>query len=228
MPVELTWLGHATWLVTTPAGRLLIDPFLDENPSATLRAADIECDAILITHGHFDHIADAVSIAKRTKAKVFCNWEIAQWLGHHGVSNCQPMNHGGRVKIPGGTVKMEIAFHSSMLPDGANGGSPAGFTLDLDGTRVYVAGDTAIFSDMHLIGRAGLDAAIVPIGDVFTMGPEDAIEAIRLLAPKHALPSHYGTWPPIEQDADAWAAAIRAKKLAEPHVLRPGGSIRVG
>jgi len=227
MPTELTWLGHATWLVTTAAGRLIIDPFLDENPSASMRAADVECDAILLTHGHFDHVADCVAIAKRTKAFVVANFEITQWLGKHGVSHCQPMNHGGRVKVPGGTAKMELAFHSSTLPDGASGGNPGSFLLDLGGTRIFFAGDTAVFSDMERIGRAGLSAAILPIGDVFTMGPEDAVEAVRLLRPRLALPSHYGTWPPIEQDAAAWAAAIKSQKLADARVLAPGETISV-
>jgi len=227
MPTELTWLGHATWLVTTAAGRLIIDPFLDENPSASMRAADVECDAILLTHGHFDHVADCVAIAKRTKAVVVANFEITQWLGKHGVSHCQPMNHGGRVKVPGGTAKMELAFHSSTLPDGASGGNPGSFLLDLGGTRIFFAGDTAVFSDMERIGRAGLSAAILPIGDVFTMGPEDAVEAVRLLRPRLALPSHYGTWPPIEQDAAAWAAAIKSQKLADARVLAPGEAISV-
>ena len=227
MPTELTWLGHATWLVTTAAGRLLVDPFLDENPSASMRAADVECDAILLTHGHFDHVADCVAIAKRTKAVVVANFEITQWLGKHGISHCQPMNHGGRVKVPGGTAKMELAFHSSTLPDGSTGGNPGSFLLDLAGTRIFFAGDTAVFSDMERIGRAGLSAAILPIGDVFTMGPEDAVEAVRLLRPTLALPSHYGTWPPIEQDAAAWAAAITSQKLADARVLAPGESIAV-
>ncbi len=228
MPTELTWLGHATWLVTTPAGRLIVDPFLDENPSASMRAADVECDAILLTHGHFDHVADCVAIAKRTKAPVVANFEITQWLGKHGVSHCQPMNHGGRVKVPGGTAKMELAFHSSTLPDGSSGGNPGSFLLDLGGTRIFIAGDTSLFSDMERIGRVGLAAAILPIGDVFTMGPEDAVEAVRLLHPKLALPSHYGTWPPIEQDAAAWAAAITSQKLADARVLAPGETISVG
>lgn len=227
MPTELTWLGHATWLVTTAAGRIIVDPFLDENPSASMRAVDVECDAILLTHGHFDHVADCVAIAKRTKAVVVANFEITQWLGKHGVSHCQPMNHGGRVKVPGGMAKMELAFHSSTLPDGASGGNPGSFLLDLGGTRIFIAGDTAVFSDMERIGRAGLSAAILPIGDVFTMGPEDAVEAVRLLRPKLALPSHYGTWPPIEQDAAAWAAAITSQKLADARVLSPGETVAV-
>jgi len=228
MPVTLTWTGHATFLIDTGSGTILVDPFLDECPTASVKAADVVCDAILITHAHFDHLADAAGIAKRTGARVLAAFEIATWLQGQGVANVQPMNHGGRAAVPGGTAKMEPAFHSSSLPDGGYGGNPAGWLLDVAGRRIYVAGDTCVFSDMTRIGhpRDGrrLDLAILPIGDVFTMGPEDSLEAIRLLEPRHVLPCHYDTWPPIAQDASAWADSVRRENLAEPHVLEPGES----
>jgi L-ascorbate metabolism protein UlaG (beta-lactamase superfamily) len=228
MPVTLTWIGHSTFLLDTGAGTILVDPFFDECPTACMKAADVACDTILITHAHFDHMADAAAIATRTGAKVCCAFEIANWLGKHGVKQLQPMNHGGRVSVPGGTAKMEIAFHSSSLPDGSYGGNPAGWLLDVAGKRIYVAGDTAVFGDMERIGRPrdgrGLDLAILPIGDLFTMGPEESLEAIRLLQPAAVVPCHYNTWPPIEQNAEAWAERVRAEGLSQPRVLEPGGS----
>jgi len=232
VPVTLTWTGHATWLIDTGAGTLLVDPFFDECPTSSMRAQDVDCDAILVTHAHFDHLADAVAIAKRTGASVLCNFEIAQWLGRHGVAKTLAMNIGGRADVPGGHAKMEIAHHSSSFADGTYGGNPAGWLLDVGGSRIYLAGDTSVFLDMERIGRPdqsghGLDVAILPIGDLFTMGPADSLEALRMLKPKVALPSHYDTWPPIAQDATAWAGAVRAAGLADARVLRPGESVVV-
>jgi len=228
MPVTLTWTGHSTFLIDTGSGTILVDPFFDECPTASTKAAAVACDAILITHAHFDHLADAAAIASRTGAAVLAAYEIATWLERQGVSTAQPMNHGGRAAVPGGTARMEIAFHSSSLPDGSYGGNPAGWLLDVAGRRIYIAGDTSVFSDMARIGHPrdgrGLDLAILPIGDVFTMGPEESLEAIRLLEPRHVLPCHYDTWPPIAQDAAAWAERVRREKLADPHVLVPGES----
>jgi L-ascorbate metabolism protein UlaG (beta-lactamase superfamily) len=227
--VKITWLGHSCFTIVAGGQRLLVDPFLDQNDKAPMKAAAVECDFILVTHGHFDHISDAAPIAKRTGATVLANFEVTQWLTKQGVSgdNVVGMNPGGGVQQPFGRAKMTVAHHSSSMPDGSYGGVPGGWLLDLHGPRVYIAGDTALFLDMKLIGLGGLDLAILPIGDQFTMGPEDSIEAVKLLNPKRVLPCHYNTWPPIEQDANAWAAAVKRQTAAEPIVLAPGGSIEI-
>jgi len=136
------------------------------------------------------------------------------------------MNLGGAINLPFGRVKSTLAHHSSTLPDGSPGGNPGGFLLALaDGKKIYFACDTALFGDMALIGEEGLDLAVLPIGDRFTMGPDDSIRAIKLLKPKRVAPAHYNTWPPIAQDAQAWAARARSETAAQPIVIEPGGKI---
>jgi L-ascorbate metabolism protein UlaG (beta-lactamase superfamily) len=225
--MQITWLGHATWSIATGQHTLLIDPFLDGNPAAAAKADDVAADFILLTHGHVDHVADAVKIAKRTGATVIANYEIAEWLGKQGVGNAVGMNLGGWGSFPFGRAKMTVALHSSTLPDGSPGGNPGGYLLVLGEMRIYIAGDTALFSDMRLIGAAGIDLAILPIGDFFTMGPDDSIEAIRLLDCRRVAPSHYNTWPPIAQDAHHWADRVRRETQCTPFVLEPGGKIEV-
>jgi L-ascorbate metabolism protein UlaG (beta-lactamase superfamily) len=156
-----------------------------------------------------------------------CNWEIHQWLQGKGVKNSIGMNTGGTAKLPFGEVKSTIAHHSSSMPDGAYAGNPNGYLIIAAGKKQYFAGDTALFLDMQLYGRGGLDVAVLPIGDLFTMGPDDAIEAIKLLQPKRVAPSHYNTWPPIEQDAAAWAARVKSETKAEPLVPKVGEPIEL-
>jgi L-ascorbate metabolism protein UlaG (beta-lactamase superfamily) len=225
MATRLTFLGHATFEIETAGRRLLLDPFLDDNPQAKVGAGDLVPDVILLTHGHFDHVADCVAIAKRTGALVVANADICTWLNRHGVENTHGMNIGGAFRFDFGTVKMTPAHHSSMLPDGAYGGSPAGFLLTLEDGVVYFAGDTGLFSDMQLIGEVGIDLAVLPIGDNFTMGPDDALRAVQILRPKRVVPNHFNTWPPIEVDAYAWAEQVKALTSAEPLVVPPGESV---
>lgn len=224
--MKLTWYGHGTWLIETGDHRIVLDPFFDDNPAATLAAADVEADFILISHGHFDHVADAAAIANRTGATLVAIYEIAEWFGkNHSVEKTIGMNIGGAIELPFGQVKMTMAQHSSQLPDGSNGGVAGGFILTAENKSVYFACDTGLFSDMRLY--RGVDMAVLPIGDLFTMGPADSIEAIKLIEPKQVLPAHYGTWPPIEQDAQAWAKAVSDTTQANPVVLKPGEATNV-
>ena len=224
--MKLTWYGHGTWLIETGDHRIVLDPFFDDNPAATLAAADVEADFILISHGHFDHVADAAAIANRTGATLVAIYEIAEWFGkNHSVEKTIGMNVGGAIELPFGQVKMTMAQHSSQLPDGSNGGVAGGFILTAENKSVYFACDTGLFSDMRLY--RGVDMAVLPIGDLFTMGPADSIEAIKLIEPKQVLPAHYGTWPPIEQDAQAWAKAVSDTTQANPVVLKPGEATNV-
>jgi L-ascorbate metabolism protein UlaG (beta-lactamase superfamily) len=225
MATELTWLGHGTWSILTADTTILLDPFLDESPTAPVKSDQAVADYILVSHGHGDHVSDAAKIARRTGATVISNFEICNWLGAQGVEKTVAHNLGGGSQHAFGRVKLTLAHHSSSLPDGANGGNPSGFLLTLADGTIYFACDTALFYDMKLIGAAGIDLAVLPIGDLFTMGPDDAIEAIKLVSPRRVVPSHYGTWPPIVQDAQAWAQRVRAETKAEPCVVAPGGKI---
>lgn len=222
----ITWLGHACWLIQTGEQTILLDPFLDSSPTAPCKAKDIRADYVLVSHGHFDHCAEAAEVANQNNSTLITNYEIATWFASkHGVKETIGMNLGGSTPTEFGRVKLTIAWHSSVLPDGTYGGSPGGFVLELkEGPRLYFACDTALFSDMRLIGEPKLDLAVLPIGDLFTMGIDDSLAATKLLNPRIVAPSHYNTWPPIAQDANAWAARVTAETKAQPRVLQPGES----
>ena len=225
MGTELTWLGHGTWSIKTGETTLLLDPFLDESPTAPVKADAVEADYILVSHGHGDHAGDLVKVAKRTGATVIAIHEIAQWAAGQGVENAHGMNIGGGFDFPFGRVFMTPALHSSMLPDGSYGGDPGGFHLTLADGKVYFACDTGLFSDMKLIGDMGIDLAVLPIGDNFTMGPDDAIKAVGYLQPARVVPDHYNTWPLTTQDVDAWASRVKVETTAQPVVVEPGGKV---
>lgn len=227
MGIKVIWHGHATWQLQIGGASIVVDPFFDQNPSAKTKAADVAAQYILISHGHFDHIADAVAIAQRTGAQVLANFEVAQWLSQQGVPHTIGMNLGGQYQLPWGTVRMTPAWHSSTLPDGTAGGTPAGFVLEAEGKKIYFACDTALFTDMSLIGNRGIDLAVVPIGDLYTMGIDDSLEAIRLIRPRRVLPTHYNTWPPIAQDAALWARRVKAETEAEPWIAEVGSPLEL-
>lgn len=223
--VKLTWLSHASWLIESGSQRLLLDPFFTDNPVATVQPDAFEnVTDVLVSHGHFDHVADAAAILKRSGARLISNFEIVQWFAEkHQLTNALAMNLGGAAELAEGEIKMVPALHSSGLPDGSYGGNAAGFVLKLENKRIYFACDTACFGDMRFYA-GGVDVAVLPIGDLFTMGPADSVEAIKLIGPKIALPTHYGTWPPIEQDAEAWATMVRGETDTKAIVLEVGGS----
>jgi L-ascorbate metabolism protein UlaG (beta-lactamase superfamily) len=222
MATRVRWLGHACLLFESDGQRVLVDPFLTGNPAAAAKADEVPADFILLSHGHADHVGDAIPIARRTGATVVANYEISQWLEKQGVK-AHGQQHGGGHAFPFGRVKLTLAFHGSVLPDGTYGGNPCGFLLTFkDGKKVYDAADTGLFGDMRLIGEEGLDLAILPIGDNYTMGPDDALRAVKLLQPKKVLPIHYNTWDVIAQDADAWAERVRGETPARVAVLKPG------
>ena len=229
MSTKLTWLGHNAWSLETAGKTILVDPFLNDSPTAPVKADAVKADYILLSHGHFDHLGDTIAIANRTGATVITNFEVSEWLGKNGVAadKLVGMNPGGGVDQPFGRVKFTIAHHSSSLPDGTYGGVPGGFLLTLDEARIYFACDTALFLEMKLIGSGGLDLAVLPIGDLYTMGPEDSVDAVKLLNPKRVAPCHFNTWPPIAQDASAWAERVRSHTGAEPIVIEPGGMITI-
>lgn len=220
MSISLTWHGHATFSLNINGTRIVVDPFFaGNNPSAKTPVDAVAADFILQTHGHGDHIADTVALARRSGATVIANFEICNWIGAKGHEKVHAMNTGGGYNFPFGRVKMTPALHSSGLPDGSYGGDPGGYLVTAVDKTIYIAGDTALFSDMALIGRAGIDVAILPVGDNFTMGPEDSVLALAYLQPKMVVPGHYNTWPPISIDVNAWAEKVRQETAVTPLIL---------
>jgi L-ascorbate metabolism protein UlaG (beta-lactamase superfamily) len=227
MTIRLTWYGHSAFRVDIGHHRILIDPFLTGNALASVSADEVDADYILITHGHGDHVGDAISIAQRTGALVISNFEICNWLQAQGVENTHPQHVGGGYPHPFGYLKLTIAHHGSSLPDGSCGGNPAGLLLTSEEKKLYFAGDTGLFYSMRLIGEEGIDLAILPIGDNFTMGPDDALRAVKLIAPHVVMPIHYDTFEVIQQDPHAWAERVREETSSQGVVLEPGGSLQL-
>ena len=228
MTIEINWYGHAALGLQTGDFHLIIDPFLSGNPAASTTADTLQADYILVSHGHSDHVGDTVAIAKRTGATVIANFEVCNWLEGQGLEKLHAQHIGGGFTYPFGYLKLTHAEHGSAMPDGSYGGNPCGFLLTTpDGLKLYFAMDTGLFGDMKLLGEEGLDLAVLPIGDNFTMGPADALRAVKMLSPKHVIPIHYNTFDLISQDGQAWARQVESGTGAKVHVMKPGETLRL-
>ncbi|MEO6873047.1 MAG: metal-dependent hydrolase [Chthoniobacterales bacterium] len=226
--MKFTYYGHACFAVETGGKTLLFDPFITPNPLAKkIDAGKIPADFIFVSHGHNDHLADAVAIAQRTGAPVISPYEVGGWLEKQGLENVQSINPGGTAKFEFGRVKMTAAIHSSSMPDGSYGGNPTGFIVMTNEGNFYYAGDTALTYDMKLISEwTKLDFAVLPIGDHFTMGIDDAMRAADFVGAKKIVGVHYDTFPPIEIDhAIAQETARKAGK--ELLLLRIGETVEL-
>ncbi|WP_343530684.1 metal-dependent hydrolase [Pedobacter sp.] len=217
--MKYTYYGQSCFLLETSSAKLLFDPFISGNPLAKhVKVEEIAADYILVSHGHGDHVADLVDIAKRTNAKVICMPEIAGWLQKQGVTNIHDMNIG-KFKFDFGTVRMVAATHSSSLPDGSYGGNPAGFVLDADGMQIYFAGDTGLTLEMKLLaGLYQLEYAILPIGGNYTMDPDDAVIAAAYVNCDKVIGVHYDSFPVITIDKNF---AVESFKRAQKTLLLP-------
>ena len=220
--IKYTYYGHASFLLDDGTSKVLTDPFLTGNPLAAIQADEVECDYILLTHAHGDHLGDAPAIAKRTGAMVLGIPEVLDvCLQAESDIKTHGMNIGGSVKLPFGKVRMTMALHSS----GVAGGIACGYVIQIGGINVYFAGDTALFSDMKLIGQKDpLDYAVLPIGDNYTMGLEDAALAAQWLNTKNVIPIHYNTWPVIAQEAGRYKEVTEGMTRAAVHIVEPGGT----
>lgn len=218
--MKLTYYGHACFAVEAGGHTLLFDPFITPNPlAAKIDAGKIRADFILVSHGHGDHVADVIDIAKRTGATVIAPFEVGSWFEKKGVANVQSMNHGGAAKTSFGRIKLTAAVHSSSMPDGSYGGNPCGFVVETGDGNFYYSGDTALTADMKLIGeQTKLRFAVLPIGDFFTMGIEDAVRAAKLVGTTRIVGVHYDTFPPIKLDH---AAALKVAQTAGQELLLP-------
>ncbi len=222
---KITFLGHACFLIESDRHKVIIDPFLTDNPQAAMKADEVEVDAIILTHGHNDHIGDTLSIAKRANALIIANFEIASYFGDKGAT-AHPLHIGGSRKFDFGRVKLTPAFHGSSFTD-ENGqkhymGMPAGVLLTMDDKIIYHLGDTGLFSDMKLIGDLNdIEVALIPIGGNFTMDVDDAVNAVEFIHPRSAVPMHFNTWEVINTDPQEFANKLKDSPT-NTVVLQPG------
>lgn len=226
--MKISYHGHSVVKIQTEGKTILIDPFITGNAMTDLSVVEEKPDAILLTHAHNDHVGDTVELAKASGAVVVATVELANYLGTQGI-DAIGMNLGGAKQFDFGKVKFTKAFHSSSYTtesgDVIYGGMPAGIIFEAEGKTVYHAGDTEVFGDMEIIGkRHSIDLAFVPIGDFFTMGPDDAAFAVELLKPQMVVPVHYNTFPPIEQDPELFKNAVKG---AQVNIMKPGDSVEL-
>ena len=223
---KATFLGHSCFTLSDGKTTLLIDPFITGNPVCPVKAADVKADAILVSHGHGDHLGDAIPISKRCGAPVIACFELAEFCGSQGAK-AHGMHVGGGHDFEFGRVKLTPAWHGSAIESGGQvlyGGTPTGFVIHFGGRVIYHSGDTGVFLDMELIGRLNkLDLALLPIGDNYTMGPDDAVEAVRMLKPNRTVPMHYNTFDLIRQDPVAFQK--RVARITDCTILAPGESL---
>lgn len=217
MPVNITFFGHAGFLISDGTHHLAVDPFLTGNPVATMTPEDVICQHIALTHGHADHFGDTVALAKRHDATVYAAFEIIEYLAEQGIEHGNPGNPGGKIDTDFGWIAFTQAFHSSSY-EGRYMGLPCGLVINLGGVTIYHCGDTSLFGDMKLLGEIYRpDVACIPIGDRFTMGPELATRAAEMIRPKVAIPIHYKTWPLLKPDASGFTPSG-----VEVHEMNPG------
>jgi L-ascorbate metabolism protein UlaG (beta-lactamase superfamily) len=223
MSIDITFFGHSGFLISAGEHSVAIDPFLTGNPVAVHKPSDLHPTHIVLSHAHADHFGDCVELCKANGAPIFAAFEITEYLGEQGIADTQPMNPGGKVTTEFGFVALTQAFHSSSY-EGRYMGMPCGVILNINGVTIYHCGDTGLFSDMKLIGELYKpDIACIPIGDRFTMGPELATKAAELIGAPIAVPIHYNTWPPIEQNPSNFKP-----KGVEVKVMTPGECWNVG
>ena len=226
--LQVRWLGHSAFHLSGGGADVLVDPFLTGNPKAAASADELPADVILLTHGHGDHLGDTVDIAKRTGATVVAIVELAAEIEGEGVESVLNPNYGGTVKFDWGWVKLVPAWHTAVSPNGT-AHAPAGLLIHYGDRLIYHLGDTALFSDLELIARRGdkVDLALVPIGGHFTMDRYDAVTAVEMIQPQQVIPIHYGTFPPIETDAEAFKSDVQNAGFSEVLVLQPGDTHRL-